>query len=79
MSRLDEREDGTRGLVVIDGHGMSADDAAWALIADAAERGLSLPGLSSSCALKLERVMSAGDRAAGLQPRALPQPRRQPS
>ncbi len=60
-------------LAVLDGQGMSADDAAWASIADAAERALMLPGLSASCAAKLERVMAAGDSASGRQPRPLPQ------
>ena len=63
-------------LTALDGSGMSADDAAWASIADAAQRALTLPGLSAACAAKLARVMAAGDRAAGLPPRPLPQDRR---
>lgn len=59
-------------LTALAGEGMTADDAAWATLADAAERALTLPGLSASCATKLGRVMVAGDRAAGLPPRRTP-------
>ena len=53
-------------LNVLDGESMSADDAAWASIADAAEAALTLPGLSPACALELERAWAACRRAAGL-------------
>ena len=37
-------------LEVLDGDGLSADDAAWALIADATDQALGLPALTAHCA-----------------------------
>jgi hypothetical protein len=50
---------------VIQGHGLSADDAAWASIVEAAAAGLRLPDLSADCASRLERLKLAAARASG--------------
>lgn len=56
-------------LKVIDGDGMTTDEAAWAMMADAAEAALRLPGLSGPCAAHLDRAWKASRRAAGLPAR----------
>lgn len=66
-------------MTVLDGDRMSADDAAYLAVADAAANALTLPGVSDECGMRLRRMVSAGDRAAGLPPRALPQARQQPA
>lgn len=59
-------------LTVHEGAGMSADDAAWAMVADAAERALTLPGLSSDAASELRRLRAASLRCARLPSRRRP-------
>ncbi len=59
-------------LAILDGEGMTADDAAWASIADAVEQALTLPDLSDACAADLRQAWAACRRAAGLSDR-LPQ------
>lgn len=66
------RHGGPRRLTLVthqqDETGMSADDAAWAMIADAAEAALTLPGLSPiGCRLVGEAAASCR-AAAGLLP-----------
>jgi hypothetical protein len=56
---------------LLDGDGMSADDAAWSMVADAAAAALKLPGLSPACASRFERLHQASIRAAGLAPAEL--------
>jgi len=51
--------------------GMRPDDAAWASIADAAEKALMLPGLSSASSRELEELRRAALRCAGLPPAAI--------
>lgn len=53
-------------LELVRGDGMSADDAAWAMVADAAERALTLPDLSPEGALRMTSLRSASLRAARL-------------
>lgn len=53
-------------MVVHDGSGMSADDAAWAEMAETAERNLRLPGLSEACASRMRRMSVSCRDAAGL-------------
>lgn len=60
-------------LAVVDGDGMGADEAAWAMIADAAELALRLPGLSAEGACELERLLDAALRCARLRPQRRPQ------
>ncbi|MCU1677918.1 MAG: hypothetical protein JWM93_2676 [Frankiales bacterium] len=55
-------------LNVVHGVGMSADDAAWASLADAATTALKLPGLSPACRSDLDEMTEACLRAAGLPP-----------
>jgi hypothetical protein len=67
-----KREEKARSRKILAAHesdAMSADDAAWALIADAAERALGLPGLSRDCSIDLQTAWAACRRAAGLPPR----------
>lgn len=61
-------------LTLHTGEGMTADEAAWSLIADAAERALILPGLSDAGAAAMIRVVNAARSAAGLPARSLTQP-----
>lgn len=56
-------------MTVLEGGGMTADEAAWAGIADAAAGGLTLPGLSDEASVELARLESAALRCAGLPPR----------
>jgi hypothetical protein len=67
------RGDGEPGMRLLDGDGMSADDAAWSMVADAAAVALKLPGLSAACASRFERLHQASIRAAGLPPPQSPQ------
>jgi len=53
-------------LTALDGDSMSADDAAWAMVADAAERALTLPGLSREGSGRMLRLLDSSLRAAGL-------------
>lgn len=53
-------------LKVLPGDGMSADDAAWATMAEAADRVLMLPGLSHASVRDLVELWSACRGAAGL-------------
>ncbi len=53
-------------LAVLEGQSMSADDAAWASIADAADRALMLPGLSPDSRHDLLEVRAGALIAAGL-------------
>lgn len=53
-------------LTLLRGESMSADDAAWAAIADAADQALMLPGLSPEGALRMKRLRSSSLRAARL-------------
>jgi hypothetical protein len=53
-------------LAVLDGEGMNADDAAWALIADAAQVAIRLPGLSACATDEMAQLRAASLRAAGL-------------
>lgn len=55
-----------RGMVLLRGDEMDADSAAWAEIADAADRALRLPGLSPLGLGQMERLAAASRRAAGL-------------
>lgn len=59
-------------LAVLNGEGMSADDAAWAMIADAAAAALTLPGLTHQCHLDLHEMVEACSLAAGLPPSRSP-------
>lgn len=61
-------------LGVIQGGSMSADDAAWATVADAAEQALTLPGLTEETTTELERVWRASCRCAGRLPSRSLQP-----
>ena len=54
-------------LGVVEGGGMSADDAAWAMVADAAGNALMLPGLSRASAAELECLLTAALRCAQQQ------------
>lgn len=49
----------------------NADDAAWGMIAAAAENALARGGLSADVRAKLERVAAAGRGAAGLPPKGV--------
>lgn len=51
-------------LTVLDGQGLSADDAAWTSVAEAVERALTTPGLSRASASELERLHAASLRCA---------------
>lgn len=54
-------------LTVIDGQQMSAERAAWSMIADAAESALKLPGLPRVCTDELRDLQAAALRCcAGL-------------
>lgn len=55
-------------LVALPGDEMDADDAAWTLIADAADAAVMLPGLSSRCQTSLRRLAIACDVRAGRLP-----------
>jgi hypothetical protein len=55
-------------LRIIDGDGMSADDAAWLSIAEEAERVVMRPGLSQVGVCEMELLREACLRAAGLPP-----------
>lgn len=61
--------DQTLELQVLEGDGMSADDAAWASIADAAGAALKLPGLSPASRSDLREVQAGACLAAGLPSR----------
>ena len=72
---LDQEQRMQQGPILksLDGGGMSADEAAWASIADAAEVALTLPGLSLASARDLLEVWIGSRIAAGLpyEPRPL--------
>jgi hypothetical protein len=53
-------------MTVLEGQGLSADDAAWSMVADAAEVGLTLPDLSPASRADLTDLWVACRRAAGL-------------
>jgi hypothetical protein len=55
-------------LRIIDGDGMSADDLAWSIIADAAELAIMLRGLSPASRQDLHEVLDGARLAAGLPP-----------
>ena len=55
-------------LNVIPGDGMSADDAAWTAVAEAADAALRFPGLSSASALELTELHRAALRCARQPP-----------
>jgi len=55
---------GDEGLTVLDGQGMSADDAAWTTVAEGAERALATPGLSTASASELQPLIAAALRCA---------------
>lgn len=44
---------------------MTPDEAAWALMAGAAQRALTLPGLTAACTGDLEEMVTSCLRAAG--------------
>ena len=54
----------TPALTAIDGQGMSADDAAWTMVAEATERALATPGLSRASACELQALIAAALRCA---------------
>ena len=60
------RGPGPEGLRVLHGDDMSADRAAWAMIAAAAEGALRLPGLSADGVREMRRVQVVSCDAAGL-------------
>ncbi len=60
-------------MVVLRGDSMSADEAAWASVADAAEKALTLPGLTPASRSDLLEVRAGARIAAGL-PSELRQP-----
>lgn len=68
VEHIGERGPQAHGLSVIRGEGMCADDAAWASIADAAERALKLPGLTRRARLDVEEMAAACRAAAGQHP-----------
>lgn len=55
-----------RGLRPIEGGGMCADAAAWAMVADAAAEGVKLPGLTPASRADLLEVLEGARGAAGL-------------
>jgi hypothetical protein len=55
-------------MVALDGDGMCADDAAWAMLADTATKALMLPGLSREGVRQMAEVVQSSRRAAGLHP-----------
>lgn len=55
-------------LTVIDGDRMSADEAAWAMLAGAAERALVLPGLSRETTREMAEIVQSSRRCARLPP-----------
>lgn len=61
-------------LVAHEGQNMAADDAAWALVADAAGVALTLPGLSRLSRRDLHDLWTACRGAAGLPCERHPQP-----
>ncbi len=61
-------------LVALDGDGMTADQAAWAMVADAAELALRLPDLSRASRRDLSEVWTGARIAASLP--CEPHPRR---
>ncbi len=50
-------------LTVLDGGGMTADEIAWAMIAAAAEKALTIPGLPAATADRMVRLAAASLRA----------------
>ena len=64
MSTVTLKRDGCPLLQVLDGEGMSADDAAWLSVADGARHALTLPGLSSASTSELEALLAAALRCA---------------
>jgi len=56
--------DGMSPLTIHDGGAMSPDDAAWAMIADAAETASKLPGVSKASAGELQALRVAALRCA---------------
>lgn len=63
MQHPDYGDEGRR-MTVLDGQGMGADDAAWTTVADAVERALATPGLSTASASELQRLLAASLRCA---------------
>lgn len=55
---------GSAALTVLPGDGMSADDAAWLTVAEAAEQARRTPGLSSASASELAELHRAALRCA---------------
>lgn len=55
-------------LTVVNGDAMTADEAGWAMIADAADRALTLPGLSADGERLLREMAASCRHAAGLPP-----------
>jgi len=66
MQHPDYGDEGRRtpALTVLDGQGMSADDAAWTTVAEATERALATPGLSTASASELRALLAASLRCA---------------
>lgn len=60
-------------MVVLKGDAMSADDAAWALIADAAAIALKLPGLTPDGRRLILEAFQSCRLAAGLPPQPHPE------
>lgn len=55
-------------LRVVRGDAMTADRAAWAMVAETGERALMLPGLSANGRDEMWRMVVAARRVAGLPP-----------
>ena len=53
-------------LTVLHGDGMTADEAAWAAVADAADEALTIPRLSPQVADELATIRASCRGAAGL-------------
>jgi len=66
MQHPDYGDEGRRmtALTVLDGQGLSADDAAWTTVADGVERALATPGLSTASASELQALLAASKRCA---------------
>lgn len=60
-------------MTIVHGDGMTAKEAAWAMLADTATEALKLPGLDPCDRDELERAWAACRRAAGLPDRRRPQ------
>ena len=55
-------------LTLVAGEGIAADDLAWLSLAEAAERALLLPALSTPCASRMVEMAAACRSAAGQPP-----------